>query len=203
MSTIDRSRIELIGGCTKDGAYGLGSGMPWPKGKAGLPGDMVRFKKITEAAAPGKFNLLVGGRVTIETMSGHDFGESRQLVSVSRSHQPGMWEETAIGTIGGIVRVSSFDEVLEFASTPSGERYVDKVIFIGGEACWEYGFSCAGKAHITLADKDCFGPEFTRLKIPLHLMAEANGFRRIDDNEPIKNPEAWAQTYHFMDYVHV
>lgn len=197
MNTANRSRIVVIGACTSDGAYGLDDDMPWQRGKAGLPGDMLRFKSVTEEVKPGKVNLLVAGRVTAETMKDLDLGPNRLLVSVSRHHPEAFLAQSeSLSRHDRITFARSFADTLNLLPSP----IVDKLIFIGGSECWKFGMTVAGKAYITLAYKECPGDEYARLNKPLTEEAEAQGFVLIKKT-PNENPAAWSPIYNFLDYV--
>jgi dihydrofolate reductase len=198
MGMINSSHIELIGACTIDGAYGLGNGMPWPR--KGLPGDMARFKTITEDAPEGTVNLLVAGKVTAETMQQVKLGPKRLLVSVSRKHTGQLFDTQENSSSNNVLEVRSFEEALEITRLPYFKKYVHKVIFIGGEASWKFAFTVARKAFITLALKDCSLENYTRLQTPLHTQAH-NAHFKVSNNVLIRNETAWSLAYNFLDYI--
>jgi dihydrofolate reductase len=196
---IDHSRIDAIGACTLDGAYGLRKDMPWSDHKTKLPGDLPRFAHITSDAPDDKVNLLIAGSITAETMKELDLGPKRLLVSVSRNHPVELLSTPeSLSRHERIVFVRSFKDAPPLLHSP----IVNKAIFIGGRACWEFGFKLAGMAYITLAVKEYPGEEYTRPRTPLHLQAEMAGFVLAEDGKVTKdNPAAWPPVYIFLDYI--
>lgn len=172
---IDSKRIALIGAHTKDSlSYGLGNGMPWPRGA--LKKDMLeRFKPITLGAPEGKKNLLIAGSSTFVAMGGKPL-PGRYMIGVSRK------VEEPVTLPSGAVLVPSFGEALRYAETLND---LHEVFFIGGKSSWEEGLRHASRALITVVHKEVECEGLIKLDQSLEAMAKASGFVMISQEHTV------------------
>ncbi len=186
---ISSSRMAVIGAQTKDGAYGLGNGMPWPRGM--VRQDMARFKHRTTSAPTGRKNLLIVGRETFEAMGSEPL-PGRYMVVISRKYE-------GIGTIGEDVFCShSIESFLACKADKMNDLH--NVFFIGGEHVWQKGFKLSSQAYITVVNKnidDCTG--LKRLSVPLVEQALMAGFSWRNTNTTTDNWNGPVQVT-FLEY---
>lgn len=176
--------ISIIGAHTDDLAYGLGSGMPWPRGA--LKQDMTRFKVITSDAPEGKKNLLVAGRETFLAM-GSKALPNRYMAVLSTNFKGTQW----LRKDDRIISVGDVDSLLAFCHENIPDLY--HVFFIGGAKVWELGLQYASQAYITEVRRGVVDQDgLRRLSQPLADQAVSAGFTLtskevVDDiwDEPI------------------
>ncbi len=169
---ISSDRIIVIGAHTSpDCAFGLGDGMPWPKGS--LQEDMQHFKKVTSFAPEGKKNLLIAGKNTFKSLGKALPNRYMGVVShefIGEPHKIG--EDVFWG--------NSVLSLLTWAEQNLPD--LNNVFFIGGESIWAEGLKLASHAHITLVHHNAgVDPNLRKLKTPLTRQASWAGLIRGKD----------------------
>jgi len=177
--------IKVISAYTQDGAYGLKDSMPWPKGS--LPGDLSRFKK--ESSSPHGLSTLICGSATFKTMASLPLGKERILVGVSSKI---FSKDYGSGFGPGRYFCSSFEEALRLTKLLKAAQ----ACFIGGESSWLFGLPFAHELILTVAKIDCPGGDYTRLKVPLHILAKNQGFIQTE-KESLTNKQESARARHY------
>lgn len=187
---IDPKRVAIIGAHTYEHfAYGLGKGMPWPRGALGK--DMHdRFKPITLAAANGKKNLLIAGARSFEAMGSKPL-PGRYLMEVTRK------VEDVQVLANGAILAPSFEAGLEWAEHNLDD--LDRVFFIGGKTCWEEGLKRGSMAYITIIHKEVEGNDLICLDQSLVDMAKSKGFVHIRQDPQMDYWDGEVRV-DFMDY---
>ncbi len=169
---INSDRIIIIGAHTyPDHAFGLGDGMPWPKGS--LVEDMQHFKNVTITAPEGKKNLLIAGRKTFESIGGALPKRYMGVISREFSDKP---HQIGADVFGG----NSVLSLLEWAE--HNIKDLHNIFFIGGELIWMEGFNYASHVHVTIVHKSNMrNSNLRKLRTPLTQLASRAGFIRSID----------------------
>lgn len=120
------------------GGIGYNGHIPWS-----LPPDMERFKRITTAAPPGKYNMVVMGLRTWESL-GRKPLKNRINVIVTSS----IFEVSC----DNVLYVSSLDEALDLALLDGS---IHKILVIGGTKLYDEAMrhQLCQVAHITYVHK--------------------------------------------------
>ncbi len=188
---VHSSRIALIGAHTAvHHAFGLGSGMPWPRGS--LKEDMRRFKSITSEAPVGKKNLVIVDRATAEALT--DAGKrtlpNRVVMGISRSVNGVHVKESDFMLIpsaeAGLIHAARMPEI-------------HNVFFAGGKVSWEAGLQHASHAYLSVVHKESDDTGLHCLEKPLHEMVVASGFVIISQQAVLSEWDGEVRV-DFLDY---
>ena len=134
-------------------------------------------------------NVLICGKTTAMSMGNVVLGDKRILIGVSSSVK-----DYGGGYGHGRHYAQNFEEAHKLALTFNPHR----IFYIGGESAWLHGAEIADEMFLTIVGRRCDDGGTTRLKTPLHLIAQDNGMR-LEEREARQNKGegAWVRNYNF------
>lgn len=147
--------IALIGAFDRNGVFGIGSNLPWSgeTGRSLLKLDMGRFVQVTRDTLlePGKQNVLVLGRESMEAMGWNPLPKRHTIVLSQRVSQQEASSKVPQGKEVQVAR--NVNQALEMAlSLPD----CGNVFFGGGKTVWMEALKCnlCNAAFITMVGCD-------------------------------------------------